>query len=79
MHKLLQDGPQTVRDKNEVTNDPGLRDRRASRKLFDIAASFIPRFFLFLSISLLYTFLARELPRLHLVASGPHYEIKTVM
>ena len=35
-HKLLQDGPQTVRDKNEVTNDPGLRDRRASRKLFDI-------------------------------------------
>lgn len=57
MYKLLQDGPQTVRDKNEVTNDPGLRDRRASRKLLDILLRFIPRFFLFLSISLANLFL----------------------
>lgn len=82
MHKLLQDELQTVRDKNEVTNDPGLRDRRASRKLFDTLlrlsrASF--SFSLFLSQILSWRERARELPRLHLAASGPHYEIKTVM
>jgi len=75
-HKLLQDGPQTVRDKNEVTNDPGLRDRRASRKLFDILLHVHPLSLLFLSLQILsWRERARELPRLHLSASGSYYEI----